>query len=74
MDYRSLGVKNIGLEARRHLDPRDPFHSPPLPRAAFYFVADVQGYLPLPLIYIYFPWQHLFIGALHIWHTSLREP
>lgn len=46
----------------------------PPPRAAFYFIAGAQGYLPLPLIYIYFPWQHLFIGALHIWHTSLREP
>lgn len=28
MDYRSLGVKNIGLGARCHLDPRDPPTSP----------------------------------------------
>lgn len=31
MDYRSLGVKNIGLGACCHLDPRDPPHLP-LPR------------------------------------------
>lgn len=44
----------------------------PLPRPEQH--AGAQGCLPLPLIYIYFPWQHLFIGALHIWHTSPREP
>lgn len=78
MDYCSLDVKNIGLEALCHLDPRDPPRNTPQPapppRAAFCSTTSAQGYLPIPLIYIYFPWQHLFIGALHIWHTSLREP
>lgn len=36
-------------------------------------VRSEQGHLSLPLIYIYFPCQLLFIGALRIWHTSLRE-
>lgn len=74
-----LVFKYIGLKALRHLDPCDPL--PPSapsstqssPQRSALAVSAEQGHLSLPLIYIYFPCQILFIGALRIWHISLRE-
>lgn len=75
-----LVFKYIGLKALRHLDPCDPLPPPqevlslsPQQRRSALAVSTEQGHLSLPLIYIYFPRQLLFIGALRIWHISLTE-
>lgn len=66
MDYCSLGVKNIGLEAHYHLDPHDPPPPSPPPQAAFYFAGRWCARLP--------PFTsdlHLFpLAAFIYWGTS----
>lgn len=72
MDYCSLDVKNIGLEALCHLDLREPPRPPPK-RAAVGgggggWCARLPPYTSDLHLFPLAAFIYLFIGALHIWH------